>query len=405
MAQFQYVGRHRTGRMTKGKLSSESRREAVLRLREKGIAVTHLQEAQTNLFSQDLDLTLGNPVKPAHFVIYLRQFATLIKAGVSIVDSTRILAEQTESKALRKALLQVEEDLRGGTAFSDAADKHPKVFPVLFVNMIRASEYSGTLDGSLNNLASTFEKQHVTRQKIKSALAYPFVLLLACAGTAVYLLTNVVPTFASMFEEFGAELPTITKLVLGASEWMQSYWWLLLILVAGCAGAVVFANRHPVASYYMDYALLKMPVFGALLRKATIARMARTLSSLFSSSVPILQAITIVEKVVLNKVMANVLETSKQSLERGGMLSEPFNKHWIFPPLVAQMVRIGEQTGSLDTMLSKVADFYEAEVDMAADRLKTLIEPFMVVVMAAVVGVIVMSIVVPMFDIYEHVRS
>ncbi|RAP74749.1 type II secretion system F family protein [Paenibacillus montanisoli] len=404
MAQFQYVGRHRTGRITKGRLISESRREAVLKLREKGIAVTHLQEAQTNLFNKELNITIGNPVKLEHFVTYCRQFATLIKAGVSIVDSTKILAEQTESKALRKALLQVEEDIRGGTAFSDAAEKHAKVFPVLFINMIRASEFSGTLDESLNNLAATFEKQHVTRQKIKSALAYPIILAIACAGTAIYLLTSVVPTFASMFADFDAELPKITQFVMGASDWMQSFWWLILLFAAGSVAAIVIAKKHPQGSYYLDHALLKMPIFGALIRKATIARMARTLSSLVSSSVPILQAITIVEKVVLNKVMANVLETSKQSLERGGMLSEPFNKHWIFPPLVTQMVRIGEQTGSLDTMLSKVADFYETEVDMAADRLKSLIEPIMVVIMAGVVGVIVLSIVVPMFDIYQHVQ-
>jgi type IV pilus assembly protein PilC len=334
----------------------------------------------------------------------MRQFATLIRAGVTIVEATRILAMQTESKALKKALRQVEEDIRGGEAFSDAAEKHKRIFPLLFIYMIRASEQSGTLDETLNRLAATFEKQHVTRQKIKSALAYPIILAIASAGAATFLLTKVVPTFASMFSDFGADLPLITKMVLAASHWMQRFWWINILLIIGIVIGGIAAKRHPKGAYQIDYLLLKLPIFGVLLRKATIARMARTLSSLFSSSVPILQAISIVEKVVLNKVMAGVLEASKQNLERGGMLSEPLSKHWIFPPLVVQMVQIGEQTGALDAMLSKIADFYEMEVDMAADRLKSLIEPIMIVVMAAVVGVIVLSIIVPMFDIFQHIH-
>ncbi|AZN43341.1 type II secretion system F family protein [Paenibacillus albus] len=405
MAQFQYVGRRGTGKMTRGKLISDSQRDAVVRLREKGIAVTHIQEMQASLFNKEIQIYFGSPVKLQHFVIYMRQFATLIKAGVPLVESTRILAEQTESKALRKALRQVETDIRGGEAFSDAVEKYPKIFPQLFIHMIRASEYSGTLDETLERLAITFEKQHVTRQKIKSAMIYPMILMISCISAAVFLLTNVVPTFASMFESMDAKLPRITRIVLGLSHWMQSFWWLMLLAVIGLVIGMIVMKRSPAGAYRIDYVMLRMPIFGPLLRKATIARMARTLSSLFSSSVPILQAIDIVEKVVLNKVMSAVLENSKQSLERGGMLSEPFSKHWIFPPLVTQMVKIGEQTGSLDTMLAKVADFYETEVDTAADRLKSLIEPLMVVFMAAVVGVIVSSIIVPMFDLYQHVQD
>jgi type IV pilus assembly protein PilC len=404
MAQYQYVGRLRTGKMKKGKVTSDSHREAVLKLREKGVAVSHIEEVQATLLTKEINLSIGNPVKLQHFVVFLRQFATLIEAGVTIVEATRILAEQTESKALKKSLRQVEEDLRGGIAYSDAAEKHSKVFPPMFVNLIRASEFSGTLDESLNRMAIYFEKQHISRQKIKSALSYPIMLALAAAGTVIFLLTSVVPTFAGMLQQFDAELPQITKSVLAASGWMKSFWWVLLLLAISMIVAFVMAKKNKTGSYYIDYALLKVPIFGPLLKKATIARMARTLSSLFSSSVPILQAITIVEKVVLNDVMADVLVKSKQSLERGGRLSEPFGEHWIFPPLVTQMVKIGEQTGSLDAMLSKVADFYETEVDTAADRMKSLIEPIMIVVLAGIVGVIVLSIIVPMFSLYENIH-
>lgn len=403
MPQFKYEGRDLRGKKHRGKLTSASKKEAILKLKEKGVRVSDIQEMKETLLTKEI--TIGNSVKLYDFVIYLRQFSTLLKAGVTVVDSTRILAGQTDSKALKKALLDVEEDLRGGNALSAATAKYPKVFPPMFVNMVRAGEISGSLDETLERLADHFEKQHRTKQKVISALAYPAVVGVIAIGVVIFLLVSVVPTFVGMFEDFGAELPAITQFVLNASDFMTKFWWIIVGGMVLISIAVSLLYKEKQSKYYLDYFLLKIPVFGGLLQKAAIARFTRTLSSLFSNSVPILQAISIVESVVGNEVLSRVLVKSRDALERGHSLTEPMEKHWVFPPLVTKMIAIGEETGSLDVMLGKVADFYEAEVETTTDRLKSLIEPLMIVVLAGLVGTIVTSILIPMFDIFNHVQS
>ncbi|TLS39233.1 type II secretion system F family protein [Pseudalkalibacillus caeni] len=401
MPQFQYSGRSKAGRIQRGKLIGASKREIVLKLREKGIVAIDIKEVEQTLLNKEI--TFGNPVKLQDFVIYLRQFSTLLKAGVTVVNSTNILAKQTESKALSNALIAIEEDLRAGKPLSHAAAKHKKIFPPMFVNMVLAGEVSGSLDESLDRLGEFYEKQHKTRQKVKSAMAYPAIIGIMAIGVVIFLLTNVVPTFASMLEDMGGELPALTKFVLSSSEFMQSYWWMTFLLIVTFALFLHIIRQKPSSKYYLDYAILRVPIFGKILQKAALARMTRTLSSLFSSSVPILQAIAIVEKVVGNEVIARVLRNSRHSLEIGKRLTEPMKEHWIFPPLVTQMIAIGEETGSLDAMLAKVADFYEDEVENATDQLKTLIEPLLIVFLAVLVGTIVLAIVVPMFEIYKTI--
>lgn len=402
MAQFEYIGRDRSGKARKGKITSAARKDAVMVLREKGIAVSDIVELETTVFNQEI--SIGNPVKTQDFVIYLRQFSTLIIAGVSVAEATKILAQQTESKALRKALMNVEEELRSGKPLSVAAANHEKIFPPMFINLVQAGEATGNLDETLDRLAVYFEKQHYTRQKVKSALTYPIAIAIIAIAVVIFLLTNIVPTFASMFMQFDAELPAITKTVLGISEWVQSFWWLMLLILAGIVIGIMLILQKPSSKYYFDYAILKVPIFGKLVQKSVIARMTRTLSSLFKSSVPILEALVIVEKVVMNEVMNRVLKESRTSLEGGKSLSAPMKQHWIFPPLVTQMIAIGEQSGSLDLMLEKISDFYEKEVDATADALKGLIEPIMIILLAGMVGLIVLSIMVPMFDIFNHVK-
>jgi type IV pilus assembly protein PilC len=403
MPQFKYQGRNIKGRRQTGTITSTSKREAIIKLRQKGIKVLEINEVPETLLNKEI--TFGNAVKLQDFVIYLRQFATLLKAGVSVVDSTRILASQTESKALKKALEEVEEDLRAGNPLSMATAKHKRIFPPMFVNMIKAGEAGGNMDETLERLADHFEKVHRTRQKMVSALAYPIVVGIIAIGVVIFLLIGVVPTFVQMFADFHAELPAITKFVLKASEVMQVYWWLVVLAIFGLYVLFSVLKKHKESKYYIDYVMLRMPIFGKLLQKAALARMARTLSSLFSSSVPILQALAIVENVVENEVIAKVIKQARDSLERGQSLTEPMKKHWAFPPLVTQMIAIGEETGSLDAMLAKVADFYEAEVETATDRLKSLIEPFMIVLLAGIIGTIVTSIIVPMYDIFNHIHQ
>jgi type IV pilus assembly protein PilC len=402
MARFKYSGRDRRGKR-QGTVNAGSRREAMEKLKEEGIRVIEMTEVPETLLTKEL--TFGNTVKPQHFVIYLRQFATLIKAGVTVVDATAILAQQTESKGLKKALLDVEKDLREGNPLSEAVSKHKNIFSAMFINMVNAGEVSGNLDETLDRLADHFEKQNYTRQKITSALSYPIVVGIIAVGVVIFLLVSVVPTFVTMFNDMGGKVPAITQFVISASGFMQSYWWLIAIIFTLIGISISFLKRNKETKYYFDYFLLKLPIFGNMIQKAALARMMRTLSSLFSSSVPILQAMTIVEKVVENEVIAKVIRVSRDSLEKGRSMTEPMKAHWAFPPLVTQMISIGEETGALDAMLSKIAEFYEKEVETGTDRLKSLIEPLMIVVLAGLVGTIVMSIMVPMFSMFDQFQQ
>jgi len=399
MARFKYEGRDRTGKR-QGTVTAASKREAMVKLKEDGIRVIEMNEVPETLMT--MEITLGNPVKLQHFVIYLRQFATLLKAGVTIVEATGILAFQTESKGLKKALLDVEQELREGNPFSEAISKHKKIFSPMFINMVKAGEVSGNMDETLESLAVDFEKQHYTKQKIVSALTYPLVIGILAICAVIFLLVSVVPTFVNMFADIGAELPAITKFVLASSEFMQSFWWLIALIIIFIILLFMSIKKNKQTKYYLDYVLLKMPIFGKVMQKAALARMMRTLSTLFSSSVPILQAMSIVEKVVENEVISKVIRESRDSLEKGRSMTEPMTSHWAFPPLVTQMISIGEGTGALDAMLSKIAEFYEKEVEQVTDRLKSLIEPIMIVLLAGVVGVIVLSIMMPMFSMFDQ---
>ncbi|WP_100402204.1 type II secretion system F family protein [Bacillus sp. FJAT-42315] len=402
MARFKYTGRDRKGKKA-GTVVAETKKEALLKLQKSGIRVTDIQPQAETILTKDI--TIGRQVKLEHMVIFLRQFATLLQAGVTVVEATMILAEQTTSKALKKALVHIEAELREGRPLSEAAAHQKKIFEPLFINMLRAGEATGSLDETLDDMAEHYERQYRTRQKVVSALAYPIVVGIIAVCVVIFLLVSVVPTFVDMFADFGGELPMITQLVIGASEWMQSYWYVIIGLLLLFTLAIWALRQREETKFYIDYCVLKMPIFGSLMQKAVLARMTRTLSSLFSNSVPILQAMDIVSDIVENEVVAGVIRQSKDSLERGGSLTEPMRKHWAFPPMIHHMISIGEETGSLDTMLGKVADFYENDVEAATDRLKSLIEPIMIVLLAAIVGTIVTSILVPMFEIFNTVQQ
>lgn len=401
MAVFKYNGRTSAGVMKKGTVSAASKNAAITKLREQGINPREIEESTSILHKE---FSIASKVKNEDFVLYCRQFSTLIRAGITIVEATHILAEQTSSKSLKSALFKVEEEVRSGTSFSDAANKNKKAFPILFINMMRVGEATGNLDATLERLAEYYEKQHKLKKSIQSTLMYPAVLLVVILIVAVGLMLTIVPSFAEMFEDFGAELPFITVFVLGLSNWLQKFWWLLLLIGIGppLTFNYVYKNNKQF-NYSVHYFLLKMPIFGTLLQKSAIAQMTRTLSSLFSSSVPILQALTIVERVVDNPVMGEVILEARSSLEKGSSLSKPLEKSWLFPPLVTQMTSIGETTGSLDYMLEKIADFYEDDVDRTVDTLKSLIEPLMIIFLAVVVGTIVLAIMVPMFSLFEQI--
>ena len=400
MARFQYVGRDRKA-VRKGIIQAANQREAIMKLRDDGIRITEIKQmAETAL---QKDIAIGNPVKREQFIMFLRQFATLMRAGVTIVDSCVILSQQVESKALRRALIEISDDLKSGNALSEACKKYPKIFEPLVINLIQAGELTGSIDDSLDTLAIHFEKAHATRQKVVSAMTYPVIVAVLAVGVVIFLLTSIVPMFVEMFSSFGGELPLLTRFVMGASDFVQEYWYVLVAVAGLFGGGLWLLTRDAKGRYMLDTFLLKMPLFGNILKKAALARMTRTLSSLFSSSVPILTALTMVERVVGNEVIGKVILQSRDGLERGESMTGPMKGHWAFPPLIPHMISIGEETGALDHMLERVAEFYEKEVDAETEKLKAMIEPLMIVFLAGLVGTIVMAIMLPMFGMFENI--
>ncbi|WP_025783506.1 type II secretion system F family protein [Sporosarcina sp. D27] len=402
MARFKYDGRDAKS-VRSGVVVADNKRDAALKLKREGIRVKNLTEqAETTLTKE---IHIGKPVKRQHFIMFLRQFSTLLRAGVTIVEAIRILALQVEGKQFKKILTEVNEDLRTGGSLSDSFAKHPKAFEPLVVNMIKAGELSGTLDDALDRLAIHYEKAYKTRQKVLSALSYPVVVGIVAVGVVIFLLTFVVPMFVDLFASVGGELPLLTRFVMSASDFALSYWYVIVMTAMAIAISFYLIRNNPAGKMMLDTILLRLPIFGDIVKKSVLATLTRTLSSLFSSSVPILQSISMTEKVIENEVVKKVLVKSRESLERGGSLTEPMEGHWAFPPLIPHMIAIGEQTGSLDAMLAKVADFYESEVDASTERLKALIEPIMIVLLAGLVGTIVLAILLPMFSLFNEIDN
>ncbi|ARK23613.1 type II secretion system protein F [Sporosarcina sp. P37] len=402
MPRFTYEGRDAKS-IRKGTVTANNKRDAAIKLKNQGIRVVSIVEQKETVLTKDI--TIGSPVKRDQLIMFLRQFSTLLQAGVTIVDAVRILSMQVEQASFRKILTSVQEDLRTGTPLSMAFAKHPKVFEPLILNIVAAGEVSGTVDESLDQLAEHFEKAYRTRQKVTSAMAYPIVVGIIAIGVVIFLLWFVVPMFVDMFASIGGQLPWLTRAVMAASDWVSNYWYLLILVVSAIIVSFLMTRSNPKGKYMIDTILLRLPIFGGIVQKSSLAMMTRTLSSMFSSSVPILQALSMTERVIDNSVISKVIGESRDSMERGGSLTEPMLNHWAFPPLIPHMIAIGEETGSLDSMLSKVADFYEKEVEAATDRLKALIEPLMIVFLAAIVGTIVLAIMMPMFSMFEQIDS
>ncbi|WP_432358379.1 type II secretion system F family protein [Sporosarcina sp. UB5] len=402
MARYKYEGRDAKSKRS-GVIIAANKREAALKLKNQGIRVTNLTEQAETVLTKEIHL--GKPIKRTQFIMFLRQFSTLLRAGVTIVESIRILSLQVESKLFQKILVSVGDELRGGGSLSDALTKHPKAFEPLVINMVKAGEMSGTVDDSLDRLADHYEKAHMTKQKVISAMSYPIVVGVVAIGVIIFLLAFVVPMFVDLFASVGGELPWLTLFVLQASDFIVKYWYAFILLAAALVVSVLLLRSNKEGKFILDSFLLRLPIFGDLMKKSALSTLTRTLSSLFSSSVPILQALTMTEKIVENEVISRVVGESKKSLEQGGSLTDPMSGHWAFPPLIPHMIAIGEQTGSLDAMLEKVADFYEKEVDASTDRLKALIEPLMIVLLAGLVGTIVLAILLPMFSLFTEMDN
>jgi type IV pilus assembly protein PilC len=390
-----------TGKARKGRLEAADRQAAVLELKVQGLFVTQIDEAKISIWKREIELGPKRlPLKD--FVPFLRQFATLFKAGVTMVESLRILSEQTSNRKLKKILSECASHVARGNQLSDALRAHDGAFPPVFANMVRAGEITGNMEDVLERLAAMMEKEHNTREKVKSALTYPSVIGVVAVLVSVFLLVNVIPNFVKNLTALGGELPLPTRIVMGTSNHLIQWWYWYLLGICALVLLLRAAVRTEKGRLAFDLFKLKLPIFGTLFQKAAIARSARTMATLLQSAVPALTVFTVAANVVGNEVYAKALRQSREALRAGQSMVTPLREEKMFPPLVTQMIAIGEQTGSVDAMLGKIADFYEADVETTVDKLRPMIEPIMVLILAIVVGVIVTAAIAPMFEIYKN---
>jgi type IV pilus assembly protein PilC len=400
MPKFAYSARSASGELTSGEIDLPSRDEVV------GYLVRQrLRPVSVNAKAKDINITFGTGIKTREVVIFTRQFATMINSGLPLVQSLTILAEQTENKNFQKIITQVLNDIQAGQTLADSMKKHPKVFTELYTNMVAAGEAGGILDTILLRLATFLEKNDALIRKIKGAMTYPAVMLAVVVIATTILLWKVVPVFATIFSEAGMDLPAPTRVVLAVSLLLQNY---IFFMVLGVIAIVFLIRRYyhtQQGQLVIDRMLLRMPVLGPLLRKSAVSRFTRTLGTLISSGVSILEGLTITARTSGNRVIHDAVMQSRASIAGGATISEPLKASGVFPPMVVQMINVGEQTGGLDDMLSKIADFYDDEVDAAVTALTSILEPIMIVVMGVVIGGMVIAMYLPMFDMIQTAQA
>lgn len=394
MATFEWVGKTRQGTLRKGELLASNREEVLGLLRKDQILVTSVKKKAAEITIPGFE----KKVIDKDIVIFTRQFATMIDAGLPLVQCLEILSSQAENPVLGKALGEVRADVEGGSTYADALRKHPKIFDDLYVNMVAAGETGGILDTILNRLSHHMEKAMKLKKQIKSAMVYPVTILGVAMIVIIVLMVWVIPIFAKMFTEFGGSLPGLTQLVIDSSHFMQRN---ILYMIIGAVVVFMGFKRYYKTTkghFQVDKIALKLPVIGDLIQKASIAKFTRTLGTLISSGVPILEGLGIVAKTSGNKVVEKAIMNARVSISEGKTIAEPLAKEKVFPPMVVQMISVGETTGAIDGMLSKIADFYDDEVDAAVTALTALLEPAMMVFLGITIGTIVIAMYLPIFE-------
>src|SRR5687767_2475635 len=397
MPTFAYTARTLSGDLKSSTMDANTREDVVAQLRRQKLIVVKVDEERGRKKG-------GGKIKTRDIVIFTRQFATMINAGLPLVQALDILAKQSENQALKEVTRQVVFDVESGHTVADALRKHPKAFSDLYVNMVAAGEAGGILDTILLRLAVFLEKNDALIRKVKGAMIYPGVILSVAVIAIGVLLLFVIPVFKEMFSSVGMSLPLPTRVVIALSEFLQSYWY----MVAGSlAGTVVLGKRYYATSngkLNIDRMLLKFPVLGDVLRKSAVSRFTRTLGTLISSGVSILEGLEITAKTAGNRVIQDAIMQSRASIAGGDTIAAPLQKSAVFPPMVISMIAVGEQTGGLDEMLSKIADFYDEEVDAAVSGLLSLLEPIMIVFLGVIVGGMVVAMYLPIFDMINAVQ-
>ncbi|OGP15214.1 MAG: pilus assembly protein PilC [Deltaproteobacteria bacterium GWA2_55_10] len=399
MPTFVYTGKTLGGEARKGELEAASLAAATAALRRQQILPSSVTPKKAGLSFEIKIPGLGKGIKTKDIVIFSRQFATMIDAGLPLVQCLDILASQQENAEFKRVLLDVKSSVEGGSTFADALRKHPKVFDDLYVNLIAAGEVGGILDTILNRLSGFLEKSEKLKGKIKSAMTYPAAVIVIAVLIVSGLLIWVVPIFQDMFSSMGQALPAPTQLVVAMSNALKSSWYIIIAVLVAAGVGLNRAYKTPWGRRIMDKAALKAPVLGDLIRKTAVARFTRTLGTMLSSGVPILEALEIVSKTAGNVIIEEAVMKARTSLSQGKTLAEPLLETKVFPGMVTQMIAVGESTGALDTMLTKIADFYEEEVDQAVEALTSLIEPMLMAFLGVAVGGLVIALYLPIFQV------
>jgi type IV pilus assembly protein PilC len=399
---YEYKVRDRAGNLVSGQLIGDSEGLVMTKLREMGMTPIEVKKANAGL-KMEINLRPGR-VKLKDLAVFSRQFATMVNSGLPILRALSILSEQTANKELQKVLVQVRLDVEQGASLSGAMERHPKAFSDLYVAMVKAGETGGVLDNVLLRLADNIEKEVELRRKVKSAMTYPVVVVLLVMLILSAMLLFVVPQFKSIYAQLGGELPLPTRILLSVSNALRTYWYLFLLLIFGTAFAFRRYKRTDRGRAQADAVKLRIPVFGGLFHKTALSRFSSTLGMLLRSGVPILQALDIVADTVNNKVISGAVGDVQEAVRQGESMAKPLSRHKVFPPMVVQMLAVGEETGGVDTMLDKVAEFYNSEVSASVDALTSLIEPLMIAIIGGAVGAAVIALYMPMFNIIKLIQ-
>lgn len=401
MASFDYVVIDQKGKEKKGSMEGANIDKVTAAIKAEGWIPLSVKEQ--SLLNKDLNIDIGSGVKPRDLSVFCRQFTSILAAGVTVISALQMLSEQTENKNMRRAIREVQATVEKGETLADSMRVQDKIFPPILVNMVEAGEASGSLEIAFERMAVHFEKDAKLKNLVRQAMIYPMVICIVAIGVIVLMMNFVIPEFIEMFDEIDSELPVITKIVVGMSNFMVEKWWILLFILVLLVLSFILVKRSPSGSELLGKIALKIPLFGSLIIKSSSARFSRTLSTLITAGIPMIEAIDITSRTIDNVIVKKSLVLAKEEVARGVPLSQPLEFSGVFPPMVFHMTKIGEETGNIEGMLDKVADYYDEEVEVATKALTSVLEPLIIIILAVIVGGIIMAILSPMLNLYSSI--
>ena len=407
MGSFKYAAKKATGQTVEGTIQADDKTQALAELRKQNLVVLNVEAVAGKATNKSFKIgskgggffSRGPSVTTTELVLFTRQLATMVASGLALLEALEVLGEQADTKGLGQTCRKLSAELRAGADLSTAMETCPRAFTPLYVSMVRAGEASGQMDIILERLADYQEANQALAREIRSALTYPAISMVLVTGITAFLMIGVVPTFKQVFEGLGAKLPAITEFVLATSDFMRAQWLLMLVAAGGTIGGLMAFKKTKVGAHAFDVLALKMPVFGPLARKVALARFSRTFATLIRSGVPIMATLEIVSNTAGNTVISDAVDASRESVKNGQLLSEPLGRTKVFPSMVVRMIAIGEKTGSLEALLEKIAEFYDAQVKASIKALTSLIEPILITFMGVIVGGVVLSVFLPILDV------